>query len=121
MLGCFTASLFFPESHVIEIPEDLHERGDELVTQEQFLSICCYVGPEWKIVLRHLGMDEVVIKNLEEDNKYEKVKEKCYQGLLEWGERIGPQEATMRSLCDALKKAGCSKALEKLSKRGISK
>lgn len=66
-------------------------------------------------------MDEAVIKNLDEDHKFDKVNEKCYQGLLEWKSRIGCQEATMRRLCDALRKAGCSKALEKLSKRGMSK
>ena len=65
-------------------------------------------------------MVEAVIKNLDEDHKFEMVNEKCYQGLLEWKSRIGPQEATMRKLCDALQKAGCSKALEKLSKRGMS-
>ena len=57
-------------------------------------------------------MGEVIIRNLEEDYKHCKVAEKCYQGLLAWMESVGPQNATSKKLCDALRHVGCLQALE---------
>jgi len=59
-------------------------------------------------------MDDTTIRNLEEDYKYCEVAEKCYQGLLKWKKNLGPEKATIKKLCDALQKVGCSKALEAL-------
>ena len=57
-----------------------------------------------------------IINNLEEDNKHSEVAEKCHQALLKWKEKSGPQEATIKKLCQALQKVGCSEALEALRK-----
>lgn len=56
----------------------------------------------------------MTIRNLEEDHKYCEVAEKSYQGLLKWKEKLGPQKATIKKLCDALERVGCSEALEAL-------
>ena len=59
-------------------------------------------------------MEEATIRNIEEDFKSYKVVEKCYQGLLEWKESVGPQRATIKNLCDALRRVGCLEALKTL-------
>ena len=59
-------------------------------------------------------MAEKAIKNLEENNKNSEVAEKCHQALLKWKEKLGPQGATIKKLCRALQKAGCTEALEAL-------
>ena len=59
-------------------------------------------------------MDEMTIRNLEEDYKNSGVVEKCYQGLLAWKESFGPQKATTEKLRDALGHVGCSEALKAL-------
>jgi len=59
-------------------------------------------------------MTEIAIRNLEEDNKHSEVAEKSHQGLLKWKEKFGPQGATIKKLCRALQKVGCSEALEAL-------
>ena len=59
-------------------------------------------------------MDEMTIRNVEEDNKNDGVVEKCYQGLLAWKESVGPQKATTEKLRDALSRVGCSGALKAL-------
>lgn len=64
--------------------------------------------------MRNLGIPEMTIRNLDEDHKYYGVAEKSYQGLLKWKEKLGPQKATIKKLCDALVKVGCSEALEAL-------
>ena len=70
-------------------------------------------------VLRYLDVDEVAtIENVDQD--YGRVKEKCYQGLLMWIRSCGTQTATTKKLCDALRQAGCTEALEALSKAGMS-
>ena len=70
-------------------------------------------------MLRKLGVPEVpTIKNVDED--YRKVDEKCFQGLLMWMRSCGPQTATTKKLCNALRETGCTKALEELSKAGMS-
>ena len=66
-------------------------------------------------VLRNLGTKEVAIENLE--GNYRKVEEQCYQGLLAWSR--SPPKATTKQLCNALRLAGCSEALETLSREGI--
>lgn len=71
-------------------------------------------------VLRYLGIEEVTIENLDEDYKYCKVAEKFYQGLLEWLRGFGTRGATTKKLYEALRRAGCSEALEKLSIEGMS-
>ena len=71
-------------------------------------------------MLRKLGVPEVpTIKNVDED--YRKVDEKCFQGLLMWMRSCGPQTATTKKLCNALRETGCTKALEELSKAGMSR
>lgn len=59
-------------------------------------------------------MPEIIINNLEEDNRHREVAEKCLQGLLKWKETFGPQGATIKTLCQALRKVGCSEAREAL-------
>lgn len=59
-------------------------------------------------------MDDTTIRNLDEDYKHCEVAEKCYQGLLKWINSVGPEEATVKRLCDVLQKVGCFKALEAL-------
>lgn len=59
-------------------------------------------------------MDEMIIRNLDEDYKNCKVAEKCYEGLLAWKESLGPQRATIKTLCEALRLVGCSEALKAL-------
>lgn len=88
------------------------------VTQEHCHCICTKAGKKWRKVLRHLGTEEVAIENLEEN--YNRVEEKCYQGLLAWSKSPLTKKATTKTLCDALRLAGCSKALETLSQEGMS-
>ena len=71
-------------------------------------------------MLRNLGVAEVAIEIVEKDCKDDKVYEKCYQGLLMWMRSCGTQIATTRQLCDALRQAGSSEALEALLKAGMS-
>ena len=94
---------------------------DEPVTQSHCNCISPLVGGNWKKVLRNLGVDEVpIIENVDKDYKDEKVDEKCYQGLLIWMRSCGLQTATTKKLCDALRQAGCTEALEALSRAGMS-
>ena len=88
---------------------------NEPVTERHCLCISHQVGGKWKDVLRNLSIEEVVIENVNED--YNKVAEKLYQGLLAWSR--GTQRATNKKLCEALHLAGCSEALEKLSREGM--
>ena len=75
-------------------------------------------GGKWRDVLRNLSIGEATIENVDED--YSKVAEKFYQGLLTWMRSRGTQRATTKKLCEALHLAGCSEALEKLSREGMS-
>ena len=68
-------------------------------------------------MLRNLSIAEVTIERLDEDY-CGKVAEKLYQGLLAWSR--GTQRATTKKLCEALRLAGCSQALETLSREGMS-
>ncbi|KAL9960402.1 hypothetical protein ACROYT_G033854 [Oculina patagonica] len=95
-------------------------RDDEPVTEGHCLSVSPHVGVYWMDVLRNLSMNEMMIRNLDEDYKHCKVVEKCYQGLLTWKESVGPQKATLKTLCDALRQVGCSEALKTLSKEDVS-
>ena len=88
------------------------------MTEEICLSIYKDIGADWKIVLRHLGMKDTAIKNLDEDYKNYKVAEKCYQALIEWKKEKGPEEARTKQLCGALRKANCREALNTLLSRG---
>lgn len=93
---------------------------DEPVTQSHCNCISPLVGGRWKKLLRNLGVAEVpTIENVDKDYQNETVGEKCYQGLRKWMESCGPQTATTRKLCDALRQTGCTEALEALSKAGI--
>jgi len=62
-------------------------------------------------------MDEMTIRNLDEDFKTSKVVDKCYEGLLAWKESLGPQRATIKNLCDALRLVGCLEAVKYIKKR----
>ena len=84
------------------------------LTERLLCGISPYVGVMWKPVLRKLFIEEAIVRNLEEDYKNASVDEKCYQGLLAWKERQGPQGATIKTLCDALVVVGCSEALNVL-------
>ena len=91
---------------------------DEPVTERHCHCINQQVGRKWKDVLRYLRTEEVTIDALDED--YSKVAEKFYQGLLAWMRSRGTQRATTKKLCEALHRAGCSEALNKLSREGMS-
>ena len=91
---------------------------NEPVTERHCHCMYQQVGGKWKDVLRNLSLEEVVIENVDED--YSKVAEKFHQGLLAWMIRRGTQRATTKELCEALRLAGCSEALEKLSREGMS-
>ena len=94
---------------------------DEPVTQNHCNCISPLVGGKWKNVLRNLGVEEVpTIQNVDKNHSNETVEEKCYQGLLVWMANCGTQTATTKKLCDALRQTGCTKALETLSKAGMS-
>ncbi|XP_078343251.1 uncharacterized protein LOC144628987 isoform X2 [Oculina patagonica] len=95
-------------------------RDEEPVTERHCQCISPYVGFKWKKLLRKLSMSETAIKNLEENYKNYEVEEKCYQGLLTWMEKYGPQRATTKTLCDALSHVGCPEALEALWKEVTS-
>ena len=72
-------------------------------------------------MLRYLGVEEVpTIENVDRNYSHESVEEKCYQGLLMWMRNSGPQTATTKKLCNALRKTGCTEGLEALSKAGRS-
>ena len=88
--------------------------NDKPVTENLLHDISCYVGVNWKCVLRKLSITEAIIKNLEEDCKNVSVVERCYQGLLAWKNGQGPQGATIKTLCDALCVVGCTEALKAL-------
>ena len=91
-----------------------------MVTQKLCFDISPYVGGNWKRVLRKLSMDETTIRNLEEDFKNCKVADKCYEALLAWKESLGSQRATTKNLCDALRRVGCSEALEWVEQRHVT-
>ena len=88
------------------------------MTEEICLSIYKDIGADWKNVLRHLGMKDTAIRNLDEDYKNYKVAEKCYQGLIERQKEKGPEEARTKQLCGALREANCLEALNTLLSRG---
>ena len=90
---------------------------NEPVTERHCRCIYQQVGGNWRDVLRNLSIAEVTIERLHEDYRGN-VAEKFYQGLLAWSR--GTQRATTKKLCKALHLAGCSEALEKLSKEGMS-
>ena len=92
-----------------------------MVTEKLCSDISPYVGGNWKRVLRNLSMNEMTIRNLDEDCKTYKVADKCYEGLLLWKESLGPQRATIKNLCDALRLVGCPEALKCLEKRQYGK
>ena len=95
---------------------------DEPVTESHCNCISPLVGGKWKKVLRNLGVEEVpTIANVDNNHCHEPVEEKCYQGLLTWMRNSGPQTATTQKLCNALRKTGCTEALEELSKAGMSR
>jgi len=89
---------------------------DKQVTENILCGISHYVGVKWKLVLRKLSIEEAIIRNLDEDYKNASVGEKCYQGLLEWKDSQGPQVATIKTLCDALRLVGCSEAMKALQR-----
>jgi len=91
-----------------------------MVTESLCLYISPYVGGNWKHVLRNLSMNEMTIRNLDEDNRNCKVVDKCYEGLLAWKQSLGPQGATIEKLCHALRLVGCSEALIALGHKTVT-
>ena len=69
------------------------------------------------MILRNLGVEEAVLDNV--DANHPRANEKSYQGLLEWTRLAGTQGATIENLYNALKAAGCTEAIKKLSSRGM--
>ena len=61
-------------------------------------------------------MGEADIENIEADHRHAAAQEKCFQGLFAWTRIASNQIATIGKLCNALYAAGCTEALEKLSK-----
>ena len=107
----------FSDSSRFVIPEDLRGRFDEPVTRQDCTRLCNHIVNDWKMILRHLGVEEAVLDNV--DANHTRANEKSYQGLLEWTRLAGTQRATIENLCNALKAAGCTEAIEKLSSRGM--
>lgn len=101
-----------------EIPENLRGRLNDPVTREDCICICRHIVSHWKLVLRLLGMGETDIENIEADHRHAAAQEKCFQGLFAWTRIASNQVATMQKLCNALHEAGCTEALEKLSRKG---
>ena len=99
------------------IPEELRRRFDESVTQEDCIRLCNHIVNDWKMILRHLGVEEAVLDNV--DANYTRANEKSYQGLLVWTRLAGAQGATIKNLCNALNSAGCNGMLRILSSKGI--
>ena len=81
------------------------------------MHISPYVGGKWKRVLQNLSMDDMIIRNLDEDFKNSRVAVKCYEALIAWKESVGSQRATIKNLCDALRCVGCSEALKCIEER----
>ena len=72
---------------------------------------------DWKLILRHLGVEEAVLDNV--DANHPRASEKSFQGLLEWTRSAGTQGATIRNLCNALRAVNRTEAIEKLSSKGM--
>lgn len=112
-------TFFLTSNHLessVQLPEEPIGRDDEPVTEEHCRCVCSEIGVKWKLVLRNLpSIKENHLENLEDDYKHYKVIEKCLQGLFEWRRIAGPQKATTRALCNALRREGCFEALEALS------
>jgi len=65
-------------------------------------------------------MNEMTIRNLDEDYKNCKVVDKCYEGLLAWKQSRGPRGATIAKMCHALRIVGCSEALKGLRQKTVT-
>ncbi|XP_067043625.1 uncharacterized protein [Acropora muricata] len=99
------------------VPEELRMRlhRDDPVTRQDCIRLCDHIVNDWKMILRHLGVEEAVLENV--DANHLRANEKSYQGLLEWTRLAGTQGATLRKLCNALRAVNCTEAIEKLSSR----
>ena len=106
----------FSDSLGFVIPEDLCRRYDKPVTEQDCVCICDYIV-DWKMFLRHLKVSEGIIRKVDEDYRW--TSEKRYQGLLEWTRSAGAEGATIENLCIALRAAGYTEAIEKLSRKGM--
>ena len=95
----------------------MRSRLDKPVTRQDCIRLCNHIVNDWKMILRHLGVEEAVLDNV--DANHTRANEKSYQGLLERTRLAGTQAATIRNLCNALKAAGCTEAIEKLSSKGM--
>ncbi|XP_015771242.1 PREDICTED: uncharacterized protein LOC107349575 isoform X1 [Acropora digitifera] len=97
------------------VPEELRMRlhRDDPVTRQDCIRLCDHIVNDWKMILRHLGVEEAVLENV--DANHLRANEKSYQGLLEWTRLAGTQGATLRKLCNALRAVNCTEAIEKLS------
>ena len=109
--------MLFSDSSRFVIPEDLRKRFDEPVTRQDCIRLCNHIVKDWKMILRHVGVEEAVLDNVDENHK--KASEKSYQGLLEWTRSAGTQGATIENLCNALEALNCKDALKILSRRGM--
>lgn len=59
------------------------------------------IGKEWKLLARHLGLQDSDIDSFIADHHYMGIKEVAYEMLRDWRERQGP-EAKMQALARAL-------------------
>ena len=109
--------MLFSDSSQLVIPEDLRRRFDEPVTRQDCIRLCNHIVNDWKMILRHLGVEEAVLDYV--DTNHLGAIEKSYQGLLEWTRSAGTQGATIRNLCNALRAFNCTEAIEKLSSGGM--
>ena len=101
------------------VPGELRRRlhRDDPVARQDCIRLCDHIVNDWKMILRHLGVEEAVLENV--DANHLRANEKSYQGLLEWTRLAGTQGATLRKLCNALRAVNCTEAIEKLSSRGM--
>ncbi|XP_067017943.1 netrin receptor UNC5B-b-like [Acropora muricata] len=92
------------------VPEDLPGRFDEPVKRGDCVGLCNHIVNDWKMILRHLGVEEAVLDNV--DANHSRANEKSFQGLLEWIRSAGAQGATKRNLCNALRAVNNTEALK---------
>ena len=67
-----------------DVPEELRRclHRDDPVTRQDCIHLCDHIVNDWKMILRHLGVEEAVLENVDANNI--RANEKSYQGLLEW-------------------------------------
>ena len=81
------------------------------VDREVFLKLCKHVM-RWKMLGRHLGLDNAKLEQLDSDHKNDS-REATYSMLYDWG-KINDENATYQMLLDALTQAEENQAIQSL-------